>query len=338
MGYVSMKTSFKKTARPAVAWIGGNSYRYIFRERMKDALTVFIFHDVTSHPSEFSRTFDLYVTSETFRVQLQFIKKNFQVVGVDDLLSNTRKFERPALITFDDGFRSYFTEAAGILEEMGIPSVIFLNMEPIKGEIFFAGLATFLCLKDEKFIEYLKHRVPKSQWRPPFFLLCQRPLAEEYLKEFHLDVRDSVARFVGEFASLEDLRLVEGNPLVSFGNHLFGHEVARLLTDDELKKTYKANEEILKRYSNYRPVFSFPFGQPGSCFNFEQIDLIRQWGARLIFSSSEHINKSVEQSLLDRISLTEFHSTPARIWYQTLRNFTPRMPWDEGLNYRTVNQ
>ena len=102
----------------------------------KNGLTVFCYHDVSSNPSEFSEKFGLNVYPEEFNFQINFINRNFNVISPDDLIGGQVP-ENAAMITFDDGFRSYFKNAVPILEKYNSPSMIFLNMAPVKGDIFF---------------------------------------------------------------------------------------------------------------------------------------------------------------------------------------------------------
>ena len=120
----------------------------------KNRLTIFCYHDVSENPSEFSDKHNLNVPPNIFEYQINFIKKNFNVISPDELLDD-RIPEYAALITFDDGYKSYFTSAIPILKKYNLPSLIFLNMAPVKGEVFLSGLVTYLCDKSSEFSDYV---------------------------------------------------------------------------------------------------------------------------------------------------------------------------------------
>ena len=150
-----MRLLLKKTFKQFAYSLGGHLCGIANKFVSNKSLTVFVFHDVTDEPSEFSSLYHLNVTPKLFDFQIQFIKKNFNIVGPDDLLQSSIP-PKAALITFDDGFRNYFTHAVPILKIYEVPSIIFLNMEPIKGTIFWSGLITYLCEKRQDFRDYLK--------------------------------------------------------------------------------------------------------------------------------------------------------------------------------------
>ena len=92
----------------------------------KNKLTIFCYHDVSNNPSEFSHNHDLNVPPSIFEYQIGYINKKFNVISPDDLLAGKIPAQA-ALITFDDGFRSYFNTAVPILEKYNLSSINFLN-------------------------------------------------------------------------------------------------------------------------------------------------------------------------------------------------------------------
>ena len=124
-----------------------------FRLLVKDSLVVFLFHDVDDSPSEFSRDNGLCTPVEIFENQIKYITETFQVLTPGELLEN--EFNGPAaFVTFDDGVSSYFKTAVPIMQKYNCPSTIFLNFEPIHGEVFWSGLISYLAKKDLAFKEY----------------------------------------------------------------------------------------------------------------------------------------------------------------------------------------
>lgn len=314
-----MANFFKGYKRFALAAICGNIISLTWRGFVKNALAVFVYHDITNTPSEFSRLFNLYVTPKTFQRQIQFIKKHFNVISPKQLLKND--FLPPAaLITFDDGFKSYFTEAIPILEQEQIPSINFLNMASIQREIFWPGLVTYLIYKDTAFNVFLRQKLDEPNTKVPLFLLCKKEWVEEYLVLSKSNIQEQARKFIGSFASEKELIDTQRNPYVFFGNHLYDHKVPLLLSDPEFLSLYQNNEELLKNYINYCPLFSFPFGQPETCFKKHHLDLLKG-RAEFVFSSScaGKLNICPASFLLDRAVLEEFHNTPSRIWYQIIR-------------------
>jgi len=290
-------------------------YRKIHPDLLERALTVFVYHDISDKPSEFSRKHQLNVPPALFDYQLGFIKDVFNIISPDDLL-DLKIPPKAALITFDDGFRSFFRNALPILKLQQISCVIFLNMGPIKGEMFWAGLISYLCQKRPDFVEYLKGLLPRRFATFPLFLQCSKNVVNRYLEKTGEDFATRVAEFTGEFARESDLSQASIDNVVYYGNHLYNHYVPGLMEPNQLLEAFRNNSKELEKYPNYRNVFSFPFGQPGTCFSGSQVDLLLENGAQKVFRSSGSINFDPNSAYLDRIALTTWNNEPHKIWFQ----------------------
>jgi len=322
-----VKTLKPLSERIKEASLGPVSYYYtkIRSDLLADALTVFVFHDVSDEPSEFSRKHHLNVPPALFDYQIGFIKSVFNIISPDDLL-NLKIPPRAAMVSFDDGFRSVFTNALPILRQHEVPSIVFLNMGPIKGERFWSGLITYLCDKYPEFLRFLEQKTGYLDSGVHPYLFCSRNIVNAYLKVTGLDLREQVSGYVGPFADMHDLSQVADHPLIFFGNHLLNHYVPILMPDDELWSSFICNFNELKRFSNSRNVFSFPFGQPRTCFTEKQVKFLLDRGVKQIFSSSGKINYDVTSPLLDRILLDASHDSPDKIWYQVFRERLAHCP------------
>ncbi|MBF0553793.1 MAG: polysaccharide deacetylase family protein [Nitrospirae bacterium] len=306
----------KKFLKDEFATFAGTYFRLFKKSKLENTLTVFLFHDVTYTPSEFSRMYKLNVPPDIFDFQLKFIKNNFNVITPDELISGELP-PRAAMVTFDDGVKGFFSDAVEIIENNEVPTVIFLNTEPASGVIFQSGLITYLCEKEEGFKEYLLSVAGRENIITPLFLNCTREIVNSYIKLSGKDFKDAVEGFVGPFASEEELLKTSHSRYIYYGNHLYNHDVALTLSDEALTSSYLKNMEKLQSFKNFTNLFAFPFGQPGTTFSERQIDLILSLGAQKVFSSYPVINYSPStRTYLHRIALTDFNSTEFKTWYQ----------------------
>lgn len=257
---------------------------------LRETLTIFVFHSVTDTPSEFDQEFDLNIPPSTFEYIVGFIKTHFNCINPDDLRNGTVP-TRSALITFDDGKRDVFLNALPILARHELPSLIFLNWEPINEGVFWAGLINYLCNHRPDFVSFLRTEVPSLSDDKPLFISCSRKIVDRYLRDVGMDFVDEVGQYVGPFATVQDLEHAADQPLVYYGNHLYNHDVALLLTDQELLDSYRRNAVELQRYSNYRDLIAFPFGEPGDTFSQKQVALLLDGVAEYVFSCSGEINR-----------------------------------------------
>lgn len=99
---------------------------------------VFIcYHGVTEretrHPED---PFGLHVRKDRFRSHLAYLQKHYQVISLNDFVKAGRD-ELPlppyaAVITFDDGYRNFFTAAAPLLQERRMPAAMFLIVDRVR--------------------------------------------------------------------------------------------------------------------------------------------------------------------------------------------------------------
>jgi peptidoglycan/xylan/chitin deacetylase (PgdA/CDA1 family) len=63
-----------------------------------------------------------------FKTNLKFLKRSTNVVSLDDFFSGRLSFKKiNTVITFDDGYKSWVSEAVPILKELGLPATFFIS-------------------------------------------------------------------------------------------------------------------------------------------------------------------------------------------------------------------
>ncbi len=99
--------------------------------RAKDLLVV-TYHGVLPTDNAADRFgYENTVSAGEFDGHLRFLKRRFHPLSLADLLSCVRGERelppRPALVTFDDGYRNNLTHAAPLLAKHGVPAIVFLS-------------------------------------------------------------------------------------------------------------------------------------------------------------------------------------------------------------------
>lgn len=92
--------------------------------------TVLAYHAVGSCELEHD-PYQLYVSSESFVAQMEFLKRHRDVVSLEELVRAPRR-DKVAL-TFDDAYAVLLTEALPVLQRLGLPSTIFVPTAFIGG-------------------------------------------------------------------------------------------------------------------------------------------------------------------------------------------------------------
>jgi peptidoglycan/xylan/chitin deacetylase (PgdA/CDA1 family) len=72
---------------------------------------------------------ELFVSPSDFEQQMLYLKDNsYSIITFDDL-PEIEKYEKPVIITFDDGYENNYTKAYPILKKFNFPAVIFLTTD-----------------------------------------------------------------------------------------------------------------------------------------------------------------------------------------------------------------
>jgi peptidoglycan/xylan/chitin deacetylase (PgdA/CDA1 family) len=311
----SLRSTIPRVFRLVVKQFIGLLFRLSPRVRhaIDHGLTVFAFHDVSNTPSDFAKQYGLVVSTKTFERQISWIKANFEIVHPSTILAEKPLPKRAAVITFDDGYLGTFENGLPILERLGVPSVIFLNMQPIlHGTPILSATACFLERTSPSFAKFCRGAGLKS----PFHLSLNPSVWNNYQREDGPDDQSEIGKFQGPFADMDTLRQWDGHPLISYGNHLFEHWNAVALSPDELKDQYLYNEAELVKFSSRVNLFAFTNGQPDSCFSWRDIDLLKSLGAGRVFSTAGGVNRGRDEFFLGRVALCESDSTDAGLWFR----------------------
>ena len=293
----------------------GSLIRFLPRvQRSVDSgLTVFAFHDVSDRPSEFARQFGLVVSTATFERQIRWIKANFAVIHPSAILANEPLPKRAAVITFDDGYLGTFENGLTILERLGVPSIIFLNMQPILlGTPVLSAMTCFLDKTDTGFATFCHG----AGLKPPFHLSLTPEVWEKYQRRYGPINLSEVVEFQGAFVDIETVRRWSSNLLFCYGNHLYEHWNAVALTAEELKNQYLTNDKVLSDFSAKVNLFAFTNGQPRTCFSAREVRLLKSLGAGKVFSTTGGVNQDVSRFLLGRVALCEADNDDGRLWFR----------------------
>ena len=153
------------------------------RYRIKNGLTIFVFHEVSDNPSEFTDNYGLTVSISQFIDQITWIKNNFNIVDPAIVLTeNSSLPSSAAIITFDDGFLGAFENGFPILKQFNIPILMFLNMKPILDRSpMLSALVCYLFKYNNDFKDFVK----KYRVHSPYHLSINPNLLKKFLNEGH---------------------------------------------------------------------------------------------------------------------------------------------------------
>lgn len=239
-------------------------------------LRVLVYHRVC-HPGAGYRgdPHVLSATPEAFDEQMRYIARHYAPVtahqAVAALLEMMPLPPGAVLVTFDDGYRDFLTDAWPILRRHGVPALLFVPTA-------FPGAARGFWW-DELFEMVARTDVPRiqvfGQSALPLRTVPERWTAVRTLNRFlkHLAPGDLPAR-------LQELRDVLGTPEVdgrwtltwdeiralvaeglAVGSHTRTHPAIPYLTAEQLvDEVQRAHADLARELGQASPLFSYPFG------------------------------------------------------------------------------
>jgi peptidoglycan/xylan/chitin deacetylase (PgdA/CDA1 family) len=304
----------RKTLRKTAGAIGVHAERGIpaVRARLTRGLTAFIFHEVTSSPSEYQRRSAIYLSPEAFEDQVAWINHRFTVIDPTELkqLGGTGILPHDAaLITFDDAWAGVFRNALPILASLGLPSLCFLNLGTVLGDPDISAVRSYEELHRPTTGPRLEARIDR---------VAAAALVSE-LRTRYGDDPDFTA-YQGPTATPGDLeRAAAGSEPVWFGSHLYHHWDLRSIAADLYRDSLEENQAALARYPNNLPAFATPHGYDGRREP-HLVALPRDVGYRLMFIGTGRQNDVTDSYVLDRITLPVGRSGSRDWWFSAHRH------------------
>ena len=224
----------------------------------------------------------MYVKKKTFDMHMRFLKENFNVVPLSNIIQKVlskQEFEdKTCAITFDDGWRDNYVHAYPILKKLQLPATIFLTTNVID---------TSKCFWSEK-INYLLNNIMRDK-KLNKILLSGSELFRKVNNEFlYLEDRidfiieqmkgmklEGIEKIVGRLKEISGNRNIfksrimlswkeieeMSNYNITFGSHGANHIILTNLDEKELRSEVTGSlEEISKRNIAFLPFFCYPNG------------------------------------------------------------------------------
>ena len=285
----------------------------LFNGRKK--VTVFLYHEISDSPSEFSKSFDLCVSNVVFRKQVDWIRRNFTIIHPTDLLHPNKIPSNAALITFDDGFRGAYHNGISYLVKNKIPSLMFLNMGCVLDKTpLESALACYYSSTSLK--ENIVNFFPDfdSLKNNPLHLSITPKMMKQYTNNHTDKEHTNIKTYQGELASINEIESFLDSEFHLLGNHLYQHWNSEVLTDEEFVYMFNKNRELLSHTGRVIDFFAFPNGQPSTCFSQRHLNMLKKTGVKKIFYSSGGINNDFDELLLNRTALFESDNTYWKLW------------------------
>lgn len=279
--------SFRSTLREISTGVMGKAgfFRLLDGYKRRNKGFVLTYHRVIRAVEE-ERVFvqpGMYVTTSTFRLQAAFLKENFQVISLDELMKRVETGRRVGgccAITFDDGWQDNYSEAFPVLRDFRLPATIFLATGFVGTDrLFWPEELAFYLKHSEgfdptlynralgRFIGRLPEKVPEAaRFEHAILDLKTRPRDEREEILSHLRGLSSVSlgkvplgkRLLMNWEEAEDM-LHSG--LIRFGAHTAEHVILDQVSLDLARQEIGQSKQTLEERLGTSPtLFSYPNG------------------------------------------------------------------------------
>ena len=255
-----------------------------------------MYHRVLPDPFSFPYHIQpgMYVTPDTLKKHVTFLKQNFEVVFLEDLVKDAQKGKslgRRCAITFDDGWRDNFDYAYPILEEHGIPATIFLatgflsNDEVFWPEklCYYLEKFNFATSDDAPFVfsGFIEDVAKGSELRHHLFYERAISLLKSYSCK---DIADIISyfefklgkcMFERQVVNQAEVQRMHSSGLVRFGAHTHNHVLLNHLDHGSVI------EEVLTSRCKIEEIINAPvvtFSYPNGNYNPDVKEILAQNG------------------------------------------------------------
>jgi len=186
------------------------------------------------------------VTENQFREHMLFLEKYFNFADINELVrkveARTFPSDLTAVITFDDGLRSFYHNAFPVVDELGIPVTIYVSSGVVDSEF------------------WLKKRLNR-QVLPPI----SKPNGSKGANTYSRNQARSYGFEILPGLRLEELRSIDKHKNVIVGSHSISHRMLPETSYHDCKKEILDSKEQLESMLNHRvDHFAYPYGGYGN--------------------------------------------------------------------------
>ena len=320
---------FLKSALIAGAYRSGLLEIYL-RRKLRGRAVVLTYHRVLPE-QEFDRSFStesIVVTPHTFRRHLQVLRESFNPLTAEQFsaaLASGHWPERACIVTFDDGWLDNLQHALPILEECGVPAVLFIATDYIGTERCFwqETLARYLAVaasvpdrSTPLFTELgIAHvlKLPPAQARPAIRALIDalksQPQAQidallarvhGLIQEWQLELPQN---HPDRFLTWPQVKQLADSGVVTIASHCCSHTPLTKLDADAVREELQRSRRIIQERIG---VDTRDMAYPNGDHDVNIAAAVRDSGYRTAFTTDRgHVAPAANAFTLKRINIYE---------------------------------
>ncbi|WP_102419008.1 polysaccharide deacetylase family protein [Mycobacterium sp. 4858] len=272
------------------------------RRRHRGLLAIVVFHGVEAEPV--SPPCWHVLGLELYRRQMEYIRKHFNVLPIDEALDRLAAGTLPPramAITFDDGTRNLATHAVPVLRDLNLPAAVFLATGPMGSDetlwpdrLWLAIARTTATEIDLVALGLGTRSLEGAANRGAVYAA-----AVDRLKDLpdgqRLTVLGEIFGVLGDpggdagpfrMLSWDEARDITSDGLVTLYPHTVTHPILARCSDEKVAREITESCAVLERETGRAPtIFAYPNGRPRD-FDARAKEVMRRHGVRWALSTT----------------------------------------------------
>ena len=276
------------------------------------------------------------ISVSAFENQIDYLSKNYTILPFQDcveIVNNKKKYSDLPLcaITFDDGLKSVYTEALGVLNAKNIKSTVFINTSVVDNNamlwihsinyfISTIGISKLVkiinILKDENMLSPPENVQKIFQWaKLNYEMIYEANIIENIFNYLDLSVH-RVAKEQNLYLDWNDIYEMN-NDGHFFCSHTHNHSpLSRFSNLKNIESDIKESFSIIKNNCQCTEFVSFPFGMRDDYGQYA-VNVAFESGHKYIVEVGTGANdpkKNIHDKIYSRVSLGEISDTCPRLF------------------------
>jgi peptidoglycan/xylan/chitin deacetylase (PgdA/CDA1 family) len=229
----------------------------------------------------------LHVAVQEFESHCRLIKDTCHPINLDQWKASLNGGQplppRPILMTFDDGYRTFLTLAQPILQEYGIPAVLFVCSEPVeKQELLWydAAARSFGEAKVESLAD-----LPYGEWHET----CTKLPKSIANHDPHAPL------------TVQEIKALAAMPGIEIGGHTVSHaRLAKASRNEQFQEVLRNKRSLEEWIGRTVRSFAYPNGLPGKDYNSDSVSVVKEAGYELAFTTAQGYANAEQQLEIPR--------------------------------------
>lgn len=245
------------------------------------------------------------IKGQRFEKHIKYLRKHYEIIPLDKMVNSIKGSseipENSIVITFDDGYKSNYSEVFPVLKKHNIPATVYLTTDIIgTNEKFWWTKVRELrkLSKNKKSVS-----VPKNSYLKSIPEEEKRKIIKDLTEKLDYNPKRR------EALNWEEVKEMHESGLVTFGAHTHTHPI---LTNVSLKK---AKEEIRKSKEKIESKLDIKvkhFAYPNGDFNNKIVELVKNEGFKSAVTSLWGFNNGAT-------NLFKLKRVPVRSYWEKYR-------------------